>query len=486
MELGPLFAYELCAVPSSLINELGCLRKSNKLGLVKHLGVLETSPIAPDILIVDVSQLFYHIVWPHGGSPSDLIASIKSHLRRYSSDTDKIVVFDKYHDISAKDHERMRRAREVIIDYELSITTSLPKRDAILKSKNNKRMLASVLSAFSAGENVIIDSRDDGVFNHDEADITMVSYILKAASDGKRVIRVLSDDTDIFVLLVYWVYQADLELLCKVQMERWDGTVLNINATCANLGPKCLQLLGMHALSGCDTTSYPYGKRKITALNTLLAHDFPGLADVLGEVGTTHANVMEAAKPFFSALYRQLPGTLMESARFKLFTKKKSPKVMALPPTSANLLQHVLRAHLQTMLWKVADQEGPPDESTNITHFGWEFRDDIPVLVIAQGDLAPPELIDVIQCQCRAQSKKCSTEACGCHKQHLSCTSFCNCSGDESCCNPYTTQGDAQPGKDEDVAVEDCDIDMVDAEEEDIEGAGMESEDAGEEDFEEV
>ncbi len=99
MELGPLFAYELCAVPSSLINELGCLRKSNKSRLVKRLGVLETSPIAPDILIVDISQLFYHIVWPHGGSPSDLIASIKSHLRRYSSDTDKIVVFDKYHDI---------------------------------------------------------------------------------------------------------------------------------------------------------------------------------------------------------------------------------------------------------------------------------------------------------------------------------------------------------------------------------------------------
>ncbi len=159
---------------------------------------------------------------------------------------------------------------------------------------------------------------------------------------------------------------------------------------------------------------------------------------------------------------------------------------MALPPTSANLLQHVLRAHLQTMLWKAADQEGPPDESANITHFGWEFRDDIPVPVIAQGDPAPPELIYVIQCQYRAQSKKCSCEACGCHKQHLSCTSFCNCSGDESCCNPYTTQGDAQPGKDEDVAVEDCDIHMVDAEEEDIEGAGMESEDAGEEDFEEV
>ena len=327
-----------------------------------------------------------------------------------------------------------------------------------------------------------IETRDNGMFNHDEADVTMVSYVLEAANNGMRVIRVLSDDTDVFALLVYWVYRADLELLCKVQMERWDGTVLNINATCADLGPKCLQLLGMHALSGCDTR---HGKGKISALNTLLAQDFPGLADVLGEVGTTQADLIEAAKPFFAALYRQLPGTTMESARFKLFTKKKkSPKVMALPPTSANLLQHVLRAHLQTMLWKAADHQGPPDESADITHFGWEIRDGIPIPVIAQGDPAPPELIDVIQCQCRAQGKKCSTEACGCHKQHLSCTSFCNCSGDESCCNPYTTQEDAQPGDEGEVAAEDFDTDIVNAEEEDFEGEDVESVNA-EENFEE-
>ena len=76
MELRPLFSHELCAVPPSLIDEHGCLRKGSKSGLVKRLGVLEISPAAADIVIVDIQQLFYHIVWPHGGSPSDLIASI--------------------------------------------------------------------------------------------------------------------------------------------------------------------------------------------------------------------------------------------------------------------------------------------------------------------------------------------------------------------------------------------------------------------------
>ena len=448
VELEPLFAYELCAVPSSLIDGHGCLRKGSKCGLVKRLGKIEDSPRPPDVVIVDVSQLFYHIVWPHGGTPTDLIASIQSRLRRYPDETDKIVVFDKYHNVSAKDHERTRRAGEVIADYELSITSALPKRDAILKSKNNKRMLASILCTFELGNNASMETKEDGVFGHDEADVTMVSYVLQAGNCGnKDVIRVLSDDTDVFVLLIYWVYRAELQ--CKVQMERWDGTVLDINATCVELGTKSLQLLGIHALSGCDTTSYPYGKGKISALNTLLGGNFDGLADVLGETGTTHTDLMEAAKPFFAALYGQPPETSMESARFTLFTKKKkNPKVMALPPTTANLFYHVLQAHHQVMLWKAAGHKSPPDESADITDFGWEMRDGIPVPSIAPGNPAPPELIDVIQCQCKAQNNRCSTKVCSCHKEHLSCTSCCACCGERGCSNPYTRTEDKDAGGD--------------------------------------
>ena len=144
LELGPLFDYELSAVPASLIDEQGCLRKGNKSALVIRLGVIESTPATADIVIVDVQQLLYRIVWPHGGSPSDVIESIRRRLSRYPHEAEKITVFDKYRDVSAKDHERMRRAAEVPIDYELSITSPLPKRDAIMKSKNNKRKLASV------------------------------------------------------------------------------------------------------------------------------------------------------------------------------------------------------------------------------------------------------------------------------------------------------------------------------------------------------
>ena len=117
-------------------------------------------------------------VWPHCGSASDLITSTQSRLKRHPDDTEKIIVFDKYLDVSAKDHERLRRAGESIIDYELSISSTLPKRNAIMKSKNNKRMLASVLNTFSLGDNVTMETNVDYAFCHDEADITMISLSL--------------------------------------------------------------------------------------------------------------------------------------------------------------------------------------------------------------------------------------------------------------------------------------------------------------------
>ena len=55
MELEPLFAYELCAVPPAPIDEHGCLHKSCKSGLMKRLGVLDASPAT-----ADVSWLMFH------------------------------------------------------------------------------------------------------------------------------------------------------------------------------------------------------------------------------------------------------------------------------------------------------------------------------------------------------------------------------------------------------------------------------------------
>ena len=66
-----------------------------------------------------------------------------------------------------------------------------------MKNKHNKRGLSRLLCTFNMGCGVTVDRIDDGVFGHDEADITIISYMLQAADGGCHVVRVLSDDTDI-------------------------------------------------------------------------------------------------------------------------------------------------------------------------------------------------------------------------------------------------------------------------------------------------
>ena len=183
----------------------------------------------------------------------------------YPPGTEKILVFDRY-DISAKGHEMIRRGST---DYNLTINSPLPSRDTILKNKHSKLELSRIFPTLEMDADMSIYSRYNGGFEHDEADVIMIAYLLQAAEGGKSVIRIPTDDTDVFVLLVYWVWK--MQLHSAVQMERWNGVVIGINATCLLLGSKCLQLPGMHAISGCDTVSYPFNKVKISALNILKA-----------------------------------------------------------------------------------------------------------------------------------------------------------------------------------------------------------------------
>ena len=72
------------------------------------------------------SQLFCRIIWPHVSSPFELIALNEEHLSNYPEISKKIVFFDKYQDISAKDHDRMQQAYGAVLDYDLSFASHLP------------------------------------------------------------------------------------------------------------------------------------------------------------------------------------------------------------------------------------------------------------------------------------------------------------------------------------------------------------------------
>ena len=239
VDIADVFQFELSPVPPALIDEYGCLRKGDKAVLVKSFSVSVTTPYAPDMVLVDAGQLLYHVVWPVSETTGDLAASFGTRLANYPPVSKKIILFDRYDQeaLSAKDHERTRRGRAKQVH--LTPNTLLPCREVILHNSKNKNLLNNILCSYPLPHNIQLVNMLDCVVTHDEADVTLCSYMLKAVAAGAQTIRILSDDTDVFVLLEYWT--SRMRVVAKIQMEKWNGDILDINETVQWLGPQKVQ-----------------------------------------------------------------------------------------------------------------------------------------------------------------------------------------------------------------------------------------------------
>lgn len=197
-------------------------------------------------------------------------------------------------------------------------------------------------------------------------------------------------------------------------MRKADGSVIDINATAKSLGRKSFQLLAVHAITGCDTVSYLFGKGKTSAVSTMLKHDVD--LEVLGEQGATLCDVIKAGRKFVSLLYKENHTHVsMNQLRYIIFVSKRdTPKIKSLPPTDLALDEHIKRAHLQTMIWKAADQVEPPE--VNISEFGWEVNNGAPQPRTGVSEVAPSEILKVVACGCNDQSGQgsCSRSNCSC------------------------------------------------------------------------
>ena len=159
----------------------------------------------------------------------DLAASFSTRLARYPPNSEKIILFDRYdqESPSAKEHEQRRRG--ITKEIRLTHNTPLPCRQVILHNARNKTLLNNILCTYSLPHNIELVNKQDCAVTHAEADITLCSYMLKAVAGGAQTIRILSDDTDVFVLLVYWTSKK--QVVAKVQMKKWNGDVLDVNET---------------------------------------------------------------------------------------------------------------------------------------------------------------------------------------------------------------------------------------------------------------
>ena len=214
-------------------------------------------------------------------------------------------------------------------------------------------------------------------------------------------------------------------------MEKWDGDVLDINENVEQLGPRyCSQLLGL------QYSVVPIQKRKDIGTQA---------------PGDRHTRSRSSARTawrdprsaqgdsFFLPLYGQKSCSTMNDTCARLFhSRKKPPPLKKLLLTDVNLLLHVLRAHLQMLLWKAADQHDPPEEAQDIGNFDWTIKGSTIALTVSTAPVAPQALLDVVSCSCTTEGKACSGARCSCNSAGLSCTDYCKCEGGVACYSHFT------------------------------------------------
>ena len=106
---------------------------------------------------------------------------------------------------------------------------------------------------------------------HEEADVSIPYQVVYLASLGCCSIKVISDDTDIFVLFVH--YYAEKKLASRLLMEPTSQgrSSANIGSTVAKHRSIAPQLLSAHASSGCGTVASYFGIGKTKVVKVLEA-----------------------------------------------------------------------------------------------------------------------------------------------------------------------------------------------------------------------
>ena len=97
--------------------------------------------------------------------------------------------------------------------------------------------------------------RNDLRTSHEEADLTIIRQLVSVSDSGMTNIRVICEDTDVFVLLVFCVSRLKNESCVTMESFVSNQTIIDINKTIKMNEDINTSLTAAHALSGCDSMS---------------------------------------------------------------------------------------------------------------------------------------------------------------------------------------------------------------------------------------
>ena len=446
-----LLTYDVCA-SSYLLNEEGLITSATKSHIVQEMEKGNSPKVLPPSslktgCIVDVMANVRKIKvndMDDFGEFCDGMMQLVQHASKGASRID--LVFDSYLDRSIKDSERQKRETKTPIDLmEMDRKTPIPvQMDRFWPSNKNKANLETLLHRTALCHSwdpsvaeVVVSSFDvlDGTgrlsyiwsggsvteapklnAEIEEADLRTVLHAVHATKGGAKRLLVLSSDTDVLILFLYhWneLRSEGLEELWIKTGVRDTSRYVPVHDLAENIGQDlCRVLPAVHTLTGCDYTS------KFGTKHAAMRADPGKYLLQFGTMIDIDRQVVEAEEYLVQVFKKSQSCKTLDQLRCHLYHHSKRPCLDDLPPTSHAAELHIKRAFYCTNLMMniLAIQPTKLDPCL----YGYEELDDL--LVPQQGKHPIPEEYTV-RCNCA----KCATERCSCRKNHLPCTSFCNC-----------------------------------------------------------
>ncbi|XP_013394769.1 uncharacterized protein LOC106162148 [Lingula anatina] len=422
--------YELCTFPPALFASRVALRTSNKATLAQAMwsdGLDNPGPQGDINYILDGGALLHRIPWTFGITWNDIAHQYVTYvLRRYKR---AVVVFDGYlYGPSTKDSTHLRRSNSimstaVMFTGEMKLQS---RKEEFLANKENKQRFIKFLGdkLERAGVEVIQAAGD--------ADLSIAKAAV--ASSDKCDTILVGDDTDLLVLLLYHAKDMEFNIFFKPQQKnnaKRPSKCWNIRTTRAKLGNDvCNNILFIHSILGCDTTSFPYGIGKRVSLMRMRSPFFKQQAIAFASDNSCQERIIEAGEQALVSLYGGEEGEAINGLRLRRFCEKTYRKTtpvhpQVLPPTSNATKYHSLRVYYQVQTWMSEVVDLDPLE------WGWEIVGANMLPIAMDIDPAPQHILEMIRCNCKSG---CYNLRCSCRKNNIECSLACGeCRG--SCAN---------------------------------------------------
>lgn len=266
-----------------------------------------------------------------------------------------------------------------------------------------------------------------------DADTSIVSKVLAYANDEKNV-ELIATDTDLLVMLVFFWKKGMGRIIMKTEAsKKVKANEREIGKVAECLGDIKKYITFIHAFGGCDTTSSIYGKGKTSILRLLeKSKDARQEADIFLKENCSPQVICTAGTKLFVQIYGGKSSDSLDELRYlnymKMSLSSANIKPENLPPTQAAANYHIRRTYYQTQEWNTLMKTTLDPED-----WGWKLEKGSFVPVMTDKEPAPPELLNVIRCNCRITTNNpCGGKKCSCRSNGLHCVIACgDCRGTE-------------------------------------------------------